>query len=330
MSKIIIAIHGLGNKPPHSLLEKWWYDALIEGLNKIEASPKDFTFKLVYWADILYEHVLDPAISDNKSPYFLDEPYRPADGKITPHTEGLKTRFLKYAEKQLDKIFLKPDMTLNYEGVTNSIIHNYFRELEIYFQGDATEDSQPNNYQSRNAIRERLIKTLAEHKGDDILLIAHSMGTIVAYEVLHDFAEEFSINTFVTIGSPLGLPVVVSRIYADQNRQLPQEKKLRAPDNIRHKWYNLSDTEDMVALDPTLADDYEANKSGIRAKDISVFNDYEMNGERNPHKSFGYLRTPEMAKIVIEFLNEKEESRWKKFYGRIKKRIAALFPHRKQ
>jgi PGAP1-like protein len=330
MSKIIIAIHGLGNKPPHSLLEKWWHDALIEGLNKIEASPKDFTFKLVYWADILYEHVLDPDISDNKNPYFLDEPYRPSDGKTTPHTEGLKTRFLKYAEKQLDKIFLKPDMTLNYEGVTDSIIHNYFRELEIYFQGDATEDSQPNNYQSRNAIRERLIKTLAEHKDDDILLIAHSMGTIVAYEVLQDFAEEFSINTFVTIGSPLGLPVVVSRIYADQNRHLPQEKKLCAPDNIRHYWYNLSDTEDMVALDPTLADDYEPNKSGIRAKDISVFNDYEMNGERNPHKSFGYLRTPEMAKIVIEFLNEKEKSRWEKFYSRIKKRIAALFPHRKQ
>jgi len=34
-----------------------------------------------------------------------------------------------------------------------------------------------------------------------------------------------------------------------------------------------------------------------------VYNNYVYQERRNPHKSYGYLRTPEMAKIVYEFLS---------------------------
>ncbi len=34
-----------------------------------------------------------------------------------------------------------------------------------------------------------------------------------------------------------------------------------------------------------------------------VENDYESEGIENPHKSFGYLRTPEVAYIIDEFLS---------------------------
>jgi len=33
-----------------------------------------------------------------------------------------------------------------------------------------------------------------------------------------------------------------------------------------------------------------------------VTNKYEMNHERNPHKSYGYLRTPEFSKVLNEFI----------------------------
>jgi len=34
-----------------------------------------------------------------------------------------------------------------------------------------------------------------------------------------------------------------------------------------------------------------------------VENDYESDGIENPHKSFGYLRTPEVAMIIDDFLS---------------------------
>ena len=55
-----------------------------------------------------------------------------------------------------------------------------------------------------------------------------------------------------------------------------------------------------------LNDDFEENAAHLRPKDKIVFNDYEYGGIKNPHKSYGYLRTLEMAEIIDDFLNPKE------------------------
>ena len=57
-----------------------------------------------------------------------------------------------------------------------------------------------------------------------------------------------------------------------------------------------------MALDHTLADDYEKNTNQVRAIDKYIYNNYEINGKRNPHKSYGYLRSPELAEIIDLFL----------------------------
>ena len=49
------------------------------------------------------------------------------------------------------------------------------------------------------------------------------------------------------------------------------------------------------------------NKEEIASNNVKpvmelVHNDYESNDIENPHKSYGYLRTPEMAYIIEEFL----------------------------
>jgi hypothetical protein len=51
-----------------------------------------------------------------------------------------------------------------------------------------------------------------------------------------------------------------------------------------------------------LGDDYDKNLNGVQAVDFVINNNYEINGERNPHKSYGYLRTPEFAEVLAEFL----------------------------
>ena len=70
-------------------------------------------------------------------------------------------------------------------------------------------------------------------------------------------------------------------------------------------WLNYADRKDLVAVDASLADDYKENKHGIRVQDDLISNDYiseAKDSHRNPHKSYGYLRTPELSKHVMEFL----------------------------
>jgi len=55
MAKVIIAIHGLGNKPPKKQLEKWGKMAIEEGIRQQKLKIKLPEFSLVYWADLLYD-----------------------------------------------------------------------------------------------------------------------------------------------------------------------------------------------------------------------------------------------------------------------------------
>ena len=44
------------------------------------------------------------------------------------------------------------------------------------------------------------------------------------------------------------------------------------------------------------------NKYRVIPIDFLVVNNYEINGKRNPHKSYGYLRTPEFSNILNDFI----------------------------
>ncbi len=158
-------------------------------------------------------------------------------------------------------------------------------------------------------IRNQLAAVLEKHRKKKILLIAHSMGSIIAFDVLTHTVPHVRIHTFATIGSPLGSPVVISKIVSEQLNKVKRISSVRTPDNITHAWYNLSDLNDKVALDYHLADDFETNSKNIKTIDKEVTNDYRYRQNINPHKSYGYLRTPEMAVIIHNFINQ-GRSRW--------------------
>ncbi len=107
MSKIIIGIHGLGNKPPKDLLQKWWLEAICEGLNNINRLHYEPNFELVYWADILNDKPLNRLITDPENPYFLDEPYTPSPKTIEQKPHSTRKKFLDFLEDQMDKVFSK-------------------------------------------------------------------------------------------------------------------------------------------------------------------------------------------------------------------------------
>ena len=150
------------------------------------------------------------------------------------------------------------------------------------------------------------------------MLVAHSMGSIVAYDVLSFYKNNPYISTFVTMGSPLGLPIVESKIFEEFHEIQLEPKTLITPNSIVEHWYNFSDIHDKVAFNFKLSDDYAANDGGVKPVDFLVNNDYSMNGKANPHKSFGYLRAPEFSKILQKFILEEEPAKGKRIRGKLK------------
>jgi len=305
--KIIIGIHGLGNKPPEALLKKWWRLSIEEGLKNIGSTITDIPLEIVYWADVLHPQPLDPEIKESENPLFLDEPYVKGSGNVNIRKNSLRIKLFNYLENQIDKIFLNADFTINFKNVTDKFIHKYFQDLETYFRDDFSSIEDP-DCTARDTIQNRLLNILKKYKKYEVMLIAHSMGSIVAFDVLWKYYREVNVDTFITLGSPLGFPVIAARVFAEQKNANSRIKKPHAPDSIKGKWYNFTDLEDKIALDHTLADDYGSNTRWITSEDMIVINDYEINGIRNPHKLYGYLRTPEFAAVVDEFLKRKRRS----------------------
>ncbi len=286
---------------------------MIEGLEKLGKSIDMPKFELVYWADLLYEKPLDENITDKDDPYFLDEKYIPGLPDFQFEENSLRQKVLDFIEEQLDKLFLNEDLTVNYSGITDRIIHRYFKDLETYYQEECM-DEKDEKCLVRKLIRDRLADTLKKYQDDDIMLISHSMGSIIAYDVLTFLITDIDIRTFITIGSPLGFPVVQGKIAAEWQSKRLVPPKLKTPPGVKKHWYNLADLKDRIALIYDLSENFQPNYRGVVAEDFVVYNDYQSNHIFNPHKSYGYLRTPEFARILYDFSTEKNII--KRFFSR--------------
>ena len=308
MPKVVIGIHGLGNKPPKVVLQRWWLEAMYEGLKRINKRQVIPRFELVYWADIIYDKPLDINLEDPKDPYYIDEKYVPAPVNYIPTTNRWLRKLFAFAEKNMDRVLLKPDLSMRYLYISDYIIKRYFSELDAYFSNNGL-DKFGKGVGLKELIRHRLMDALKKYEGYDIMLVAHSMGSIIAYDTLSILMPDFQISTFITIGSPLGIPSIISKIATNEEYQKMGLSVPCTPAGVAGKWYNFSDLDDRIAFDHTLNDDYAENVHGVRAKDIPVFNNYVMNGRRNPHKSWGYLRAPEFARVLYKFVKTRRRKK---------------------
>lgn len=264
-------------------------------------------FEMVPWYDIIHKTSQDPSVKDPESPFFIDEKYTEAPPDFYPGDNSTRKKVVDFIGRQMNRVFLNEDLTLNYSFITDAIISRYFRDLEIYYS-DTPFESDGGSATYREVIRKRLLDKLIEHRKDDIMLIGHSMGSIIAYDVLTFMAPELKVNTLVTMGSPLGLPVVISKIASEMRQKGISDTRLKSPPGVTGKWHNYSDILDTVAFNYRLADYYNENSSGVKPVDHLVVNDYESNKVRNPHKAYGYLRTPQFTTVLSEFISTEKIS----------------------
>jgi len=107
-------------------------------------------------------------------------------------------------------------------------------------------------------------------------IVAHSLGTIILYDVLSDPAlANLRDNLLVTVGCPLGIGNVQNRLRDGASRPHPVPPALKA-------WSNFADRWDPVALDQTLRDEFDPPRNFAKDEQVN-------NPARDNHELMGYL-----------------------------------------
>jgi hypothetical protein len=108
-------------------------------------------------------------------------------------------------------------------------------------------------FKVRQELRFRLLRELAAAtaEAERVVIVSHSMGTMVAYDVLRNCPECPPVDTLITLGSPLGIREVQQELIA------VDAKDVDFPAAKLSRWINVYDPLDPVCgADPKLANDY--------------------------------------------------------------------------
>jgi pimeloyl-ACP methyl ester carboxylesterase len=109
---------------------------------------------------------------------------------------------------------------------------------------------QVRRYLTEPNLRARILEQVVQAVGDDTrVMVAHSLGSVVAYEALCAHPE-WPVRALVTLGSPLGIRnLIFDRLRPAPSPVSGSNTRLRGawPWPVR-EWTNIADTGDVVAL----------------------------------------------------------------------------------
>lgn len=112
------------------------------------------------------------------------------------------------------------------------------------------------------------------------VLVAHSLGSVVAYEALHAHPD-LSVDLFLTLGSPLGLPALMRKLEPE-----PRAGHGARPPGVR-RWVNVADRGDLVALPIEFGGRFPVDAHGTARL-----------GLWDPHTLGGYLSDATVADAI--------------------------------
>jgi len=202
--------------------------------------------------------------------------------------------------------------------VKDDVMINFFRETELYDQDQYIADLM--RAPLENALRK------AWDDGREPVIVAHSMGTFIGYDVLWRFSHRKTagfkiynkkrVKMFITMGSPLGDPTIREMLFSKHHKAYSTR---HFPTNIDF-WHNYSCLGDVVAhqknfetvfYDPMRKLKLLPKRPKFRAIDyVDLHNPFEVvthagnrkREKRNPHKSYGYLAQPRLGSWIADYL----------------------------
>ncbi|KIZ15090.1 alpha/beta fold hydrolase [Streptomyces natalensis] len=299
----VVYVHGIGNKVRPELLKSQWDQALF-GKDMGDAS------RMAYWASLRYETPLpdfrsDPldggpdSAAERVGPHGAEDPEEfilhtlgeahfeagERSGESPPGSvpEDTLTGWLRdmvyladtlaesghdegpgQGEEPLLEVLPLPRPARR--AALRLLVQLTFKDVYAYFFGG-----------DGPAIRDVLKKALDGLDGGPLVVVGHSLGSVVAYEVLAELRRE--VQLLVTVGSPLAITEVQDRLA----------RPPAVPSGVL-TWRNASDLRDLVALDHTLRPEYAP---ADRITDLLVTNDSE-----NHHNITQYLANRHVSEPV--------------------------------
>jgi len=209
----IVGVHGAFHQlwGPHEIASRW-VPAMRDGLwhSGISIEPSDV--QMAFYGDLFRANAADGRPSDDE----LMEIAR--DAGLTEVIESVAG----------------PDgLAAISKAVGEQTLRQTINQLGRYFADD----------ELRGVVQDRLAAVI---DADTRVVIAHSMGTVVAYETLCAHPD-WPVETLITIGSPLGGDYVFGHL-----RPTPEEGQGHWPGSV-NSWVNVASVGDLACAEPHLA-----------------------------------------------------------------------------
>ena len=287
---LILYIPGLLPKPEPEIHRDALLRCVLAGVQRVDnrvamaIEADSAAFDIVSWTFDFYGEYRDFALDRDAVEAVIEKPA--ADERDVTEATSLQRRFTRWLYRLGDLLpFLIPH-------VANERMEVHLRDLRRYLQNDNGIAEH-----TRRMLKLRLHAAAEERR--PVLLIGHSMGSVIAYDSLwqmtHSDKDDVQIDLLMTMGSPLGQRYMQKRLQGGADHGAG-----RYPHNIR-TWMNLSAVGDLTAVDPTLADDFAPMcKLGLveSIDDFRLHNYFRLNGELNTHAEYGYLVNTKTARLV--------------------------------
>lgn len=305
MPKTILLIHGRHYKPGKSDLRKLWLDAIRFGIGRdhpsklaaLNAAKIDF----VYYGDIsnvflsaAYGEPVPDDLADRKASLADLKQYKKSQFNKSTYQD--LPGYNPWMEAAAD-LFAG---ALNLFGLSDNIIESVAPDMKEYWA----------NYQFGSDVRSVFTNAIikAMKRDGDICIVAHSLGTMIAYDVLWklSYYSEYrgkpwnrDVDLFISLGSPLADETVKDNL---KGASLPEQD--RYPRNI-DDWLNIAAEDDYISHDQHVLGDYRAMKRLGYTNSIvdkRIYNLAIRDGKSNPHNGVGYLIHPSMAQAIADWL----------------------------
>ncbi len=280
----IIMIHGRAQegKDPIKLQQQW--EAAMNkgfenaGLQRLDDIQIEFPF---------YGDKLEELLEQLQAPLIADFNLRGAtlDSHETSFRGELLEELAGRAGISDDQIQHHYSGQVQERGLLNwEWVHSILKALDSTPLGEAAIDTFTRDvyaYLTNPTIRRTIENIVAEKfKQGPYLVIGHSLGSVVGYNVLRALPSDVSVVKYITVGSPLGLKAIKTKL----------EIPLKMPD-CTSEWTNAFDDRDVVALYPLDNSRFPTNPTIYNIANVKNHTD-------NRHGIAGYLDNQDVAKQI--------------------------------
>ncbi|MDH4256485.1 MAG: hypothetical protein OEX13_18395 [Gammaproteobacteria bacterium] len=309
MANAILFVHGRSTKPAKAALWRLWLAATRHGiardhparLDAFTAARKEF----VYYGDVSNAYLRSRGTSYDEARDVAGRKLSLQQLRALPADAFTKENYERLPGKNaaLELLADVGASTLGALRIAGKLIEAAAPDIHEYWNFDSAFGTD---------VRFPMIAPLqrAMDRADRILVVSHSLGTLIAYDTLWKFsrAGEYRprytdkvVDTWITLGSPLGDETVKRKLKGAR-----AGGKRRFPANVRH-WHNVAAEDDYISHDGTLADDYRAMLDAALVDSITDHRIYNLalrDGRSNPHHGLGYLVHPTVARLIADWLGK--------------------------